>query len=256
LSAPVLIQNFLCRKIIETASNKIPLAIKNRWRNGKKLPIKALVDYTKWLMRYTGLLFAATLGMGIATIGLYASGQDQIRLARAEFLSTHRPRLRLKAMWLTSPDGEISAPALQVRSPLTVRLDIANWGNTTAYIHRINLLSLIIPFGQQLPQRPPYNESNDQGFEIFNVAVISGQTFTRAFSDGYRLSPQDLRTIQGGERRLYFVGGTIDYRDGNGLPRQTGFCRYLHFLNLPPTAGDHGRFRAIDDPDPHYEYQD
>jgi hypothetical protein len=158
-------------------------------------------------------------------------------------------------MWLTSPDGEISAPALQVRSPLTVRLDIANWGNTTAYIHRINLLSLIIPFGQQLPQRPPYNESNYQGFEIFNVAVISGQTFTRAFSDGYRLSPQDLRTIQGGERRLYFVG-TIDYRDGNGLPRQTGFCRYLHFLNLPPTAGDHGRFRAIDDPDPHYEYQD
>src|ERR1700733_15315397 len=45
----------------------------------------AIADYTKWLARYTGLLFAATLAMGIATIGLYSSGQDQIKLARNEF---------------------------------------------------------------------------------------------------------------------------------------------------------------------------
>jgi hypothetical protein len=42
----------------------------------------ALADYTKWLMRYTGLLFAATLAMGIATIGLYFTGEKQIGVAK------------------------------------------------------------------------------------------------------------------------------------------------------------------------------
>jgi hypothetical protein len=91
---------------------------------------EALADYTKWLMRYTGLLFLATLGMGIATLGLYASGQDQIRLAREEFLSTHRPKLVIRNVHIVREH----IAGWPVGSSFGVRYDLVNVGDTPATI--------------------------------------------------------------------------------------------------------------------------
>jgi hypothetical protein len=214
----------------------------------KERPEEAIARYNKYLAYFTAVLAVATIGLGIGII-------FQIRLARAEFISTHRPRMRLKAMWLASPDGQMSVSDLQTVTPLTVRMDIVNWGNGTAFIHRINLISLVIPTGGQLPQRPPYNEPSYLGFPINNFKLISGVTFTQAFSDGRVLTPQELVDIRAGQRRLYFVG-TVDYRDRAGQPRQTAFCQFLQFRHLPAASGDAGRFQREDRPAYEYEYQD
>jgi hypothetical protein len=39
---------------------------------------EALAYYTLWLMVFTGILAAATLGLGVATFGLYVTGEKQI----------------------------------------------------------------------------------------------------------------------------------------------------------------------------------
>jgi hypothetical protein len=68
---------------------------------------------------FTLVLAFSTVGLWAATIGLYRAGERQLKLvkdnanqqssdtqatialARAEFLSTHRPRMRLKHAWFT-----------------------------------------------------------------------------------------------------------------------------------------------------------
>jgi hypothetical protein len=62
-----------------------------------------IVKYTKELANYTGELalftkglFGANVLLFIATVGLLIAGERQLRLARAEFISTHRPTIRIK----------------------------------------------------------------------------------------------------------------------------------------------------------------
>jgi hypothetical protein len=214
---------------------------------------EALADYTKWLARYTGLLFAATVAMGIATIGLYASGQDQIKLSRGEFLSSHRPRMRLKHMWLTDDF------AWRQGGPLEVNLDIVNIGNTEGLVTWINYISILLPPGQSLPQRPPYDEmpfGPDMRITRFRTftPLGAGITLARPVCDGTILDPQEVHDVLWNDQRLFLVG-TIEYFDQGGGLRQTGFCRRLTFNAYPPlTLGDLGRFEKEDDPD--YEFEE
>src|SRR5262245_20488499 len=41
---------------------------------------EALAHYTLWLMIFTGILAFATIGLGVATFGLYLTGEKQIRI--------------------------------------------------------------------------------------------------------------------------------------------------------------------------------
>jgi hypothetical protein len=170
--------------------------------------------------------------------------RDTIQLARDEFNATHRPEIRLKHIWLASGDGQEFIGRIKEGLPITVRLDIVNVGSTDAFIDLINFVTVIIRLGDRLPQRPPYNEPKVLQFSIGGFRLESGITLAHPVSDGRILTQKDLRDIQSGAMRLYFVG-TIDYWDASRKRRQTAFCRYL---------GDDGRFHKEDDPD--YEYQD
>jgi hypothetical protein len=44
-------------------------------------PDEALARYTFWLVLFTGVLAIATIGLGIATYGLYRAGERQIKIA-------------------------------------------------------------------------------------------------------------------------------------------------------------------------------
>lgn len=44
---------------------------------------EALARYTLWLTGFTAILALATVGLGIATVGLYLTGEKQIEIARA-----------------------------------------------------------------------------------------------------------------------------------------------------------------------------
>jgi hypothetical protein len=195
-----------------------------------------------------------TIILAVASALQYTVLNRSIALARDEFLSTHRPRMRLKAIWLASADGQTSDPELRVQEPLIVRLDIVNFGNTSAFITRLNLAAIFVRADGQLPQRPPYNEIGAPNLEFRPpFELIRGMTFTQAISDGHVLTIDELSEVYHGRRTLYFVG-TIDYRDSNGHPMQTAFCRYLRFLFPTPLPQDRGRFET--DKNPHYEYQD
>jgi len=49
--------------------------------NSKEKNDEALARYTLWLVVFTGILALATVGLGIATVGLYATGEKQIGVA-------------------------------------------------------------------------------------------------------------------------------------------------------------------------------
>jgi hypothetical protein len=101
---------------------------------------------------FTFVLAVSTIGLWGATVALYAAGRNQLQLARDEFLSSHRPRMRLKHVWLThNTDWRLGRP-------LEVNLDVVNIGNTEGLISWINFESVLVPDGERLPQRPPYDE--------------------------------------------------------------------------------------------------
>jgi len=187
--------------------------------------------------------------LAVATAGLMYLGMRQIRLARDEFISSNRPRIRLKHIWLATPDGQRFFGSLQSTTPITVRLDIVNNGNTTGFIRTINFVTLIVPDGQRLPQRPPYNQPGNPQLLLNDFALKSGITFTQAVSDGRTLSGLEVIQIQASSQshRLYFIG-TIEYWWGTDKDhlRQTAFCRFL--------SGPSERFEKDEDPD--YEYGD
>ncbi len=47
-----------------------------------------------------------------------------VELTRKEFVASHRPKLRLKHIWIASLDGKIFSGRIQGGVPITVRLDI------------------------------------------------------------------------------------------------------------------------------------
>jgi hypothetical protein len=198
----------------------------------------------------TGFIAWFTWTLRLSTDNLWEASKKQIELARVEFLSTHRPRMRIKHIWLVHPTN------WRLNQPLEVNLDIVNIGEAAAQVTWINYQTLILPVGERLPQRPPYDEVPEGvGIRISrfptNVIVLSGVTLNRTVCDGI-LNQQDVHDILWGNKRLYLIG-TVEYVHGAGL-RQTAFCRRLTYTGHPPPVGDMGRFEVENDPD--YEYED
>lgn len=95
--------------------------------------------------------FTATLWW--STRGMLRATNESIRLATTEFISSHRPRMRLKHIWLT--DGIMNG------EPVEVNLDVVNFGDTVGVITNFNYDTFVHPVqGTSLPQRPPYNEES------------------------------------------------------------------------------------------------
>jgi hypothetical protein len=88
---------------------------------------KALADYTFWLVIVTLILAAATIGLGISTI-------FQLRLARAEFISTHRPIVRVRRVYLSAFAARFGADNISHGDDVEIELIVSNAGDTDAHI--------------------------------------------------------------------------------------------------------------------------
>lgn len=224
----------------------------------------------EWIARstheYEGLITAAftvvlavfTGRLWLSTEKLWGVTNDSVQLATREFISAHRPKMRLKHIWLTDETGLMNDRAWRLGEPIEVNLDIVNVGNTEGYITWINYISLIIPTNERLPQRPPYDEmpfGPDMRITRFrtNWPLPAGITLARPVCDGTILDPQQVHDVLWGVQRLFLVG-TIEYADRGGGLRQTAFCRRLTFNHYPPTIGDMGRLDKENDPD--YEFEE
>src|ERR1700687_242121 len=118
------------------------------------------LDVLSALITAIATIFIArfTFTLKRSTDNLWEAGTKQLKLARDEFISSHRPELRLKHIWICSQDGQSFIGNLERDVPLTVRLDIVNVGAAVARIHSIHYATMILDPEAKLPQLPPYDE--------------------------------------------------------------------------------------------------
>ena len=201
------------------------------------------------LVRWTLALFLATVGLMIATgvLGFFAFRQASdmkatIELNREEFLSTHRPKIRVKHFWVT---GDVWGG-----ERIIANLTCVNTGTTEAILQEIGIRFYVvandrpIPFDRQItPALPLSGRRLQSGVN----GEVEGIPFDMVISDEQNVQ------IQQGRSKLYCVG-FISYQDGAERLRITGFCRVMTFPDNALPHADNIRFRTFEDRD--YEYED
>lgn len=198
-------------------------------------PEEAIARYNKWLAIFTLILAIATIGLGGATAGLYLSGQNQIELARQEFLSSHRPKIAVKHVWFRS--------TLTYKTPIIASVTCINAGTSDAFFFEYGAGFFVITGHHlALPVDPAWPiTGNLKGFRLESGISVAMPDLTGT------IDALQEREIRAGTMRL-FCAGYVHYRDGLGKNRTTAFCRLLE----PTTDGS--RFAIIKDCNPDYEY--
>jgi hypothetical protein len=173
-----------------------------------------------------------------STDKLWKAGEQQFRLARDEFNSTHRPKIRIKHVWLIGDD-------IWHDEPITVRVVCVNHGTTDAVVTDYGMQYHVVGEGKSLP--PDHNIPPivlKGGFHLQPGISLALPDFSDAITSEQHFG------IRNGKARLCCLG-FLHYLDGVKRLRTTAFCRVL-------TIGAHqniGRFTVVTD-EPDYEYED
>ncbi len=200
---------------------------------------EAIAYYTLWLMAFTGILAIATAGLG--TMNFF-----QLRLARAEFLSTHRPKIRIKHLWLV---GGVASEIWQ-GEPIIVNLTCVNNGTTDAILHEVGIKYLVVKKDRGLLTEPDIPAV----LNVRGAALPCGRNWTiEDLRVGTVITAEQNVDIQQHRADLYCIG-YVSYFDAAERMRITGFCRILTFPQNALAHTGNCRFRVFDDPD--YEYED
>ena len=200
----------------------------------KENPEDAIARYNYWL---TWVIFI----LAVATIGLGGIGIFQIRLARAEFLSTHRPKIRIKHVVLKKDIWQ--------RQPIIVDITCVNSGTSPAFLREIGVDYFIVKKQRPLPIKTDIKAIGNFGRQALPVGLncpFPNIDLNRV------LTAQEGADLRDGQSKLYCVDW-ISYFDGRGYLRIKGFCRVLTY-SLSGHEIENCRFRKFDDPD--YEYED
>jgi hypothetical protein len=176
------------------------------------------------------------------------AARDSVNAQREDFAATHRPKIRIKHLWITSDISQ--------STPITVKVVCVNIGTSDALLGAIGIRCHVVGNEYLLPADPgiahtiPLNGILTCGRNL----TIPGIGPADNLNTGYTLAAHEWADIQRRHAKLYCVGW-ISCLDAAGRMRLTGFCRVLE----PPdghavvTPGN-GRFRVCQHPD--YEYQD
>lgn len=214
----------------------------------KERPDEAIARYNWWLTLFTAILAASTVVLGLATIGLYFAGRNQLRLIQAEFVTTHRPRLIVRHVTLAADVSPIDTVILLGHdADANGGLSIVNIGGSDAHI--IRAVYRIYFSKDRLSARSPL-------YERASVLLEGGTVIKRGESKVVEIwgkvdfgppddtGLRDIRQFETEGWRVYVIG-EIRYRDEGGADHFMGFCRRRQ---------SNGRFRPVKSPD--YEYQD
>ncbi|MGO8855144.1 MAG: hypothetical protein ACLQO1_05465 [Steroidobacteraceae bacterium] len=166
---------------------------------------------------------------------------DQIKLARDEFMATHRPRIRVRNL-------VINAPRFDMGFPISGQFFVSNIGGSTARI--VESYSEVLWNVNSLPMERPY-EGNEGNEAVPDDTIIEAGSSNRG-KFGSK-APWGFDGIPGGEGPdgiRVFVLGWIEYIDESTMPirRRTAFCREFQQRN--------GSARFYSVPDPDYEYEE
>jgi hypothetical protein len=207
------------------------------------------------LANWTVVLAIATIGLIGATgiLGFFGFRQmrdtrEMIRLGRDEFQSTHRPRIRIKHVWI--------AQKLLPNMPVAVDILLVNVGNVPAVIGNVGLdFNVINPELGMLPGNlePPTVPTDA-------IGRICGLGFTIRINGISSRAPLDEARVDAIEqgRSTLCCFGAVEYFDTG--PQETRRIRrtsfYRVFKPFPQASDGIGRFVISQNPDPDYEYED
>ena len=166
--------------------------------------------------------------------------QQSIDLARKEFISTHRPRIILRAAYT----GDLKEGHI-----IPIRLHIANIGETKGKIVSSTLRITEMPGDQRPAGGAPFELENfmdqtelEAGGSMLMPAGLSVPKWNAdRFLKKWRMTtegPQPYRTFQ------IWLTGQMIYIDDLGIPRRTSFYRVLD--------PERQRFYTVDEPDLDY----
>jgi hypothetical protein len=207
----------------------------------------------RWLVRWTAALFAATVGLILATGVLGYFGLQQSRdmkasiassnaandLNKQNFDSVHRPQIRIKHLWLTSD--------FAAGEKLTFKAAFVNRGIGLAKLIECGIRTWLVNPGENLPPHPEFEAKLSFPAEYDELA--SGITMEMPhMTDGRVLAAEEEPAIRDGKKILVCAGYVI-YKDGSGI-RTTAFCKQLEVSETLEPA------RFIHRIDGDYNYED
>jgi hypothetical protein len=182
---------------------------------------EAIANYNLWIMAFTGVLAFATAGLG-------AMNFFQLRLARAEYISSHYPRIILRDAYLV---GE------------TIHYTLVNIGSTPAKVIESWIFAEFVEQGTRLRPLFPTNHYDFGRHSGFVAGESKELQYTLPPEVSFAIKWPATRKIgiNGqppifGER--YFVG-VVTYTDDLGVKRRSIFRRRwddasLTFVRLTP----------------------
>jgi hypothetical protein len=197
--------------------------------------------FTVWLVGFSGILAASTIGLWIVTWASAKAARGTVDAMRDDFISTHRPKIRIKHIWLNALPKAGEA--------ITVTIIIVNTGSIAAEIREGSFAAMVLPVEEDLPAEPPLANKR---FGVTTPILPSGITYRfDVIGDQplWKLSQADVTGIETETHRL-FCFGSFDYRDTSpGEPRiqKTSYCR---------TMKKPGSRRLVLYSDRDYEYDD
>ncbi len=194
----------------------------------KENPEDAIARYNYWLTWVTFILAVATMGLG--GIGIF-----QIRLARAEFITTHRPKIIIHAA--------------------EFRRDVSKAQGRQGEEYFLGASLLGFNVGESVAKNV---EVRGEIFAGSNFAVDVQRPIMKTFSQvssGDKLRAEIksdipiVTAIMGHRTGIrYHCIGWIAYWDENGLRRETGFCFRAEIMDVPSE-------RWVKAGHPTYEYE-
>jgi hypothetical protein len=199
--------------------------------------VRAQLDCSfRFIDQHNGF-FAALAAMAVAaftfTLWISTSKQarltgDSIKLARQEFVATHRPHIIVYG-FDDQGDGE---------KPHRVQFRYVNKGNTRAYVTEIG--SALIASNKTIME---------SDFTDYKVKKFEPPVEVKSGNSGFKLTEDFIDYIKllfADRDGAVFCVGYVIYRDDNGTSRQTGFCR-----RYEPNSG---RWLKVEDEEYEYSY--
>jgi hypothetical protein len=166
---------------------------------------------------------------------LYWISRKQFTLSRAEFTSTHRPRIIVR---------NLSTFGVVVGGPITINFMVINIGESPAVINSIEACIFL----------KSATEKVSRGLRLTTCTIakerlVSGEFEIASQTSTFSPEQRHVEMLQKGERSLC-IAGCVNYADENKVNRRTGFVRYCDLIDISRGIF----FDAIDDKEYEYAY--
>ena len=179
-----------------------------------------LVVITEVLAVLAAFQWAAMLWQG-------RSISRQVRLAREEFIASHRPIIRVRnivANRVGSEDIPGHFQVIKMSERVSGEFEVANVGSTNATLEGVHLTFYAAKW--RLPMRLPYEGKPSNCIFIENVAA--GESIKIPFEiavDTDGLMPDEAFNPSVTGSLVLYAMGWLTYRDREHVLRRTAFCR-------------------------------